>query len=435
MPSITATLVSSNSMVKIDIDTTDEGSPYVYVARVNEVTGVATPIRTHGTTGSNGDGLVYQSVSAGFKGTMYDTEFPRDVNFHYTLAAPAWELLLNTSFATTYEPWSTTTGSLSWGSNITALPTGVEALVVHPDGVSPTVAAKSELALATPGGVYVTSMTVLTSANCTLRPVITFYDVNQSLLVNNTMPNTSALAGVPVVLGYSATAPANTRFVQLNLQMVGTPPQTTLTYWYGLSLMNWPDGNATAVSATLNAASVAGQWRLRDPLRPVNDITMGLTMDQNLCNAGSAVVIAGINSRTYPSNNTRFNIAGSPYTQTVSRVRGALQGTLTLVTRTAADEAILLNLLSPGTPLLLQSPTAYNMPDMYLSIDSSGVAPASPDQSYSIRVFQLPFAAELAPGGPGQGVLNTRWADLCDWTWATANAGAKTWLNVMQGGL
>jgi len=185
-------------------------------------------------------------------------------------------------------------------------------------------------------------------------------------------------------------------------------------------------GNPTGSSAT---------WWLRDPLRPANDLPLTLTFDDNNCAVTSGIVFVGITSRQLPSNSSRFNIAGQPQTQTISRVRGALQGTLTLVSRTNADEAALLALLAPGTPLLFQSPAAWNMPDMYLSIDTEGVTPLSPDQSFPWRAFQLPFAAELAPGGPALGVPGARWSDVCDWTWASANAGGKTWLNAMDGGM
>lgn len=436
MPTLTATLVNPTGPVRLDIDCTDIGAPFVYVTRVNNATGGATPVRTHGTTGSNGDGNAYQGIQAGFKGVMYDTEFPRDTTFHYAMQAPGWQLLANPTGEATAEPWSTSTGAVSYGSNITALPPGQSAVVLHPDGVSATVSATSEFVLATPTAYYDFIGTVTGPFPFTYRPVFSWYDSSQTLINNTTMPNTAVGAGVPSSFGYSVAAPANTRYVRVNLQVTGTPGVVFLTYWYNMALISEADN--TAVSANLSVASPTGSaatWWLRDPLRPMNDVQITLAFDDNGCVAGSGVLFVGLTNRSYPTNSTRFNIAGQPQTQTVSRVRGALQGTLTLVTRTLADEAALLALLAPGSPLLFQSPPAYNLPDMYLSIDAEGVGLLSPDQTFPLRAFNLPFAAELAPGGPAQGVLNTRWADLCDWTWLSANTAGKTWLNVMDGGL
>lgn len=433
MPSITATLDNPNARVRLDIDCSDIGAPYVYVTRINDATGAVTPVRIHGTAGSLG-GLAHQSISAGFAGVVYDTEVPYDTAVHYALTAPSWQLLANVAFTATTEPWVATGCTLAYGANPAALPIGVAGLTMQPDGVTANPGAQSELVLAAPGATYTLTGAILGPQAVPTRVLVSWYDASQVLLSTTTLATMTLTLGQPTVYTYTVVAPASTRYARVTYQITGTPAATVAVYWYGTAFSNWPGAAATATSGSVTVTNQS-VWRLRDPLRPANDLTITESIVSNLCTPGGGICYVSLVDRGYANNSSRFNIAGQRQPQTVSRVRQSMAGTLTLLTRTAADEAALNALLAPGSPLLLQSPPAYGLPDMYLSIDAVGADPISPDQTLTLRAFRLPFVAELAPGGPPLGVPGATWADTCDWTWASASAGSKTWLNLMDGGL
>lgn len=439
MSSITATADPTRARVRLDLDFSDIGAPYVYVYRVNEATGEQTAVRTHGNTTSL-DGLAYQDIRAGFKGVLFDTECPRDTNVHYVATTPAgWELLANPLTLTHNEPWTAENGAhVEVGDFLpetTVTYNGI-GMVLKGDGATASPSAVSEYVLAQPGQTLVAYAEGVDFSSIALEVGLRWYDASLTLLSSASIQRTPPDDFIALPLPPQV-APANTAFVRMYLRIVGTPATNILSWWSTATLTT--ANEATVQSATVNLAS-GGVWWLRDPLRPGNDIkitecfaAVPYGSGAVLCVPDQGVMFVGITQRTRPNNSSRFNVTGQPETITVSRPRGALQGTLTLVTRTNADEAALDALLAPGTPLLLQSPPEYNMPDLYLSIDQAGGNVLAPDQRIPLRAYQLPFAAELAPGGPASGVTDSRWEDQCNLTWAAAKSAGDTWLQLIQG--
>lgn len=444
MSSITATLDAQNRWVRLVFSFATEAAIGAYITRVNETTGETVQVRTHGTTLNPGDGLSYQSIP-GWGGTVYDTEAPRGVPIHYVAATRLWQLLANPLTGSSLDPW--TKGNNAYAvlgpidrSSIGWYWAGNTLILGSFDGTTANPEVVSELVSVQPGQVLNASAQARTGSSGTTAEVgIRWYTSALGLISTSTgtavLPS-RASAGIPVTTG-AQTAPATAAYARMYLRWQSTHALSIFSYWQNATLST--TANTGSVSSTFTIPSgTPNVWWLRDPLRPGNDVQISDCFP-SVGNGGlecvpdQGVMFVGITGRQQPANASRFPVINQAQTVTVGRVRAALQGTLTLVTRTNADEAALTALLAPGTPLLFQSPPEYNLPDLYLSIDTAQLNPTSPDQRFPLRAYQLPFVAELAPGGPALGTIGTRWMDLCATTWAAANAGGKTWQNIMAG--
>lgn len=435
MSSLTATANQPRGWVRLDADFSDVSAPYVYVARVDEATGEATAVRTHGTTGSAG-GLSYQGIQAGFKGILYDTEIPRDRAVHYTASAVAWQRNVNSDFADTVEPWTAVNNStLSAGAGPAYIrtPNGYTALTLVGNGVTANPQALGEYMLVTVGTVLDISAHVITlTAGATAELGVRWYTSALAFISASNVTGATLNVYGNLALSAAVTAPATAAFGRLYVQITGTPAATAAFYWYGVTAASRA---SSATSAAVTVSSLGAFW-LRDPLRPGRDVRIDLCFDpQPGCIPTQGIFFASMDTEQFPDNSGHNNVSNQPETVTVSRARGARNSSLNLVTRTLADRDRLELLVSAGTPLLFQAPPEYGIPDAYLSIAAESVGRVSPDHRFPIRVFQLPFAVEKAPGGPAEGPAGTRWLDQCNVyaNWGAVKAAGLTWQQVTDG--
>lgn len=436
MSTITATVLTALGIVRLDIDFSDISAPYVYVTRVDELTGDVTAVRTHGTAGSAG-GLYYQGIQAGFKGVMFDTEVPTDRPVHYAASAVPWQRLVNGTFdGGSYPPWTATNSAVLFvgPATISATPGSADASALFiGNGGSANPGALSEPFLVTVGTPLTVTATALyaVTAGVTQTPtlLVNWYTSALALISTSTVATGSLAPGqMATITGTTAGAPATTAFARVELRdAAGTGNNI---YWWNVTATG-PAGSAS--SASVLVANTGRMW-LRDPQRPWRDTPLSLQPPGAPgCSPLEGVVFLGLGSNTYANRSGRIDIASQQATVTTSRPRGLANTTLTLLAKTFADQERLLDLLAPGSPLLLQLPPEYGSPNLYLSVDSATVDRLLPDMRQPMRVFTLPAIVEMAPGGPGQGVALSRWADLCPTTWGAAKAAPYTWLQVTQG--
>lgn len=166
----------------------------------------------------------------------------------------------------------------------------------------------------------------------------------------------------------------------------------------------------------------SGWSMLRDPMRPCNDLHVGIcwTPDPN-CVPSQGVFFQRLEGEGYAGNSVELRPFNSPRPASASRERSDAASALVLVTRTFADRDAMLEILRAGTPLLWQAPPEYGQPDRYIQIGDVNVSRYNPDHRYQPRTFTLPFLTEDRPEGPTQGICGTRVKDMCD-TYTSWNA-------------
>ena len=184
-----------------------------------------------------------------------------------------------------------------------------------------------------------------------------------------------------------------------------------------------------------------GAFRLKDPVRPCNDIYMPLCFDQSslaevngqYCTPGSGVFFASMETESYDSNTLTVNPTNARRPLAMSRARRDVSSNLTVVTRTFTDRDNLLRLVGPGSPILLQGPPQYGIPDRYMDIGTVGIDRGLTDHKFQVRIAQMPHVAVDRPAGPQNGVCGSRVADLCDFTFNDLADGGNTWEDLVRG--
>lgn len=178
-----------------------------------------------------------------------------------------------------------------------------------------------------------------------------------------------------------------------------------------------------------------GAFRLKDPVRPCNDLYVPLCFDpaDPNCAPGSGVFFASMDTENYESNTLLLGPTNASAPLAMNRARRTKASVLQLVTRTFADRDDLLKINQAGSPLLFQGPPEYGIPDSYLSIGGISVARGVTDHRYPVRTNTLPFNTVNRPSGPTQGVCGSRVADLCDFTFAELAAEGNTWEDLVRG--
>lgn len=196
-------------------------------------------------------------------------------------------------------------------------------------------------------------------------------------------------------------------------------------------------------SATPTTMPSNGAFRLRDPVRPCNDIYMPLCFDQEnaaqvgsqFCVPGSGVFFASMDNESYEPNALLLNPTNAKYPISISRTRRGVSSNLTVVSRTFADRDAILTLNEPGSPLLLQGPPQYGIPDRYMAVQTVNVDRGLTDHKRQPRVIMMPHVEVARPAGPTQGVCGSQVADLCDIysTWDEMAAAGLTWDDLVRG--
>lgn len=427
MSTIVATADNTKSQVRLDVDFSDIDAPYVLVNRVDPNTGATTAVRGHGSSTTLA-GVAYAPMQAGYKATLYDTEAPLDSTVYYTATAPIATLNANPVFSTGYtDPWYPTDPAVV--IRPTSTRGGSDFLSFQTAGATANPTIRAEDIAATPGASWTVSATLSANVSQAITVGVTFRDASGAVLSG---PSTAATVLGSTVVSVTATAPAGTVSAQPFLTMSGTPAASTIIS-VSQVVVTTAVGSATSGGVTLLSLGAA---RLKDPLRPGNNVRIDFTFDPNpLCIPAEGIFWQSLDTEERAANAATFNINNQPNPIVVSKVRSSVTSTLTLVSRTFADRDRLDVLLAPGSPLLFQAPDEYGVPDRYLSVGNQSTARVLPDHRFPIRVFSLPHVTVSAPGGPMQGTVGARWQDTCNRyaTWALVNAAGLTWTQVLQG--
>lgn len=181
-----------------------------------------------------------------------------------------------------------------------------------------------------------------------------------------------------------------------------------------------------------------GAFRLKDPLRPCNDLYIALCFDQQSapeCLPGSGIFFAAMDTETYDANTLLLNPTNAATPIAVTRTRRTRASLMQLVTRTFADRDNLLRINQPGSPLLLQAPPNYGIDQAYISIGEIGIERGLSDHRFPVRINNLPFQTVTRPTGPTQGVCGSRVADSCDIydTWQEITDAGLTYEDFVRG--
>lgn len=217
----------------------------------------------------------------------------------------------------------------------------------------------------------------------------------------------------------------------------GNTNGTTTIAWDNFTVVD-PCATLTPVQSCSSDLMVgsSGWSMLRDPMRPCNDLHVGIcwTPDPN-CVPGRGVFFQRLEGEGYAANSIDLRAFNSPRPASASRERSDAASTLVLVSRTFADRDALLEILRAGTPLLWQAPPEYGQPDRYIQIGDVGITRYNEDHRYQPRTFSLPFAVEDRPEGPSQGICGARVMDLCDTytSWAAMEAAQLSYQDLLLG--
>lgn len=182
-----------------------------------------------------------------------------------------------------------------------------------------------------------------------------------------------------------------------------------------------------------------GAFRLKDPVRPCNDLKVPLCFDQvqqdPSCAPGSGIFFGGVSREERAANSIILNPTNAQLPLSVNRRRRGISSTLTLVSRTFSDRDNLAAINDPGSPLLLQGPPQYGVKDQYISVGDFGIDRGLTDHRFPIRVNALPYVEVKRPAGPSLGVCGSRMEDLCDIhdTWAEIAAAGLAWDDLIRG--
>lgn len=186
-----------------------------------------------------------------------------------------------------------------------------------------------------------------------------------------------------------------------------------------------------------------GAFRLKDPVRPCNDIYMPLCFDQSnlashretgqYCAPGTGVFFASMETESYEPNTLTVNPTNARRPIAITRQRRDVSSNLTVVSRTFNDRDALLRLAAPGSPILLQGPPQYGIPDRYMDVGTVAVDRGLTDHRFQVRIVQMPHVAVDRPAGPQTGVCGSRVADLCDFTFDELAADGNTWEDLVRG--
>src|SRR5262249_3540389 len=102
---------------------------------------------------------------------------------------------------------------------------------------------------------------------------------------------------------------------------------------------------------------------------------------------------------SFAARNASYDILGRPAQLTVSDVRSAPGGTVTLLTYTLAERDQLRTVLASGRTLIFRMPPEFGDPLLYIVVGDAVEARALPDVRRPERQWTLPFNVADRPGG------------------------------------
>lgn len=178
-----------------------------------------------------------------------------------------------------------------------------------------------------------------------------------------------------------------------------------------------------------------GCFRLSDPVRPCNEVSVCDCAEGADCGGGGGIMFGGITGDTYDANSGQMLPVNGIWPITISRNRRAPTGSLTVMPRSFADRDELLEVLQPGGVLLWRGPGEFGIGDRYIAVGDVPVSPVISDLRQQQRLVELPFAVSAPVVGPTQGICGARVGDLCETyaTWDELIAAGLTYADLLRG--
>lgn len=191
--------------------------------------------------------------------------------------------------------------------------------------------------------------------------------------------------------------------------------------------------SSTLSSNTVVIESGDDGW-LKDPLRPFHDIKLDNCVVHSVqCLSTDAnIFFQRLETEAYTSNSGVFPIVDAPRPTTVAQTRADQQSLLGVVSRKLSDITRIRELLSPGSPLLLQLPTRYGWGietwgTDYLQMYETRASRLGVDMGKPYRNWALPFTASLAPADVNSGSTGGGSIAPPGFTYADSTATGRTY--------
>lgn len=195
---------------------------------------------------------------------------------------------------------------------------------------------------------------------------------------------------------------------------------------------------STATSTPTLLQSGQNLW-LKDPIKPAGNIRIVLTPPSFRlpeCVPGDGIFFAGMVDQNYGTNSTNWSAVSRQFPISLTQVRAAPTSGLNLITRTFADADILLNLMSSGNVLSLDTPAKYGYTRRYIGVGDVVLSRVSRDFRRQWQAASLPYVSDAIPGGLQFGTFGLRWKDQCLGPYtsiADVTSAGITWGDVMHG--
>jgi hypothetical protein len=438
MPTITATAFPDEAYVRVDVDWSDHLEvAYARVIRVNTVTGEETTLRPYVAYNADGDLLLTCS-----KGVWWDTEPPLNTVLQYRTEAA--DVYVNKAINSSFEagtgitaPWQGVGGTLA--TSATFAHDGTFSGRLTPSGSAfSSLIQQSSIPVVVGEDVTVSAWALTPQGWNSARLYLKFFSASGTQTGTTVYSPTETLDDNEwryMVL--TATPPTDTVTAQINFEVTGTAPGSTLFYVDQFQLGQYEPFGFFALSSTVTVTPTYPSY-LKDPLYPCDDRAMTLCMPGPpiACNSTSGIMIQSYGpSERQPSKTVLFDGVNREFPVPHVRKRASGESTMTIITRLFADRDLLKATLKPGTVLFFQAPPAYGVADRYIAVGDYTVDRALADHKIPPRVFSLPHRLMARPAGAANGVCGARVDDLCDTytSWNALKMAGLTWTDLLYG--
>jgi len=195
-----------------------------------------------------------------------------------------------------------------------------------------------------------------------------------------------------------------------------------------------PGATPAPATGSVTVAS-GGLWRLGNPTRPYQDITLVRAAPAPHCATTGAVVIVGLTADQHEGQGETQKLAGRADPLVGTDPLATPTFSLRLWTRLETDREALLDLYRTGDVLLLRAPVTYQLAPRYVLVGGVGVERVVSDHRKTWRSVSAELREVAAPTAAAYGWLGTRWIDMCATyaTWAAFVAAGSSWAAVASG--
>ena len=177
---------------------------------------------------------------------------------------------------------------------------------------------------------------------------------------------------------------------------------------------------AKATSAVVTVKSFGYTW-LKDPGLPSRNVRLE--------------EVGGIAEVTRPARSGVFHIIGRSHPVVISARREGQQGDFVFTTATDAQRQDIVDLVSRGTVLLLQTPAGYSVGSVYIHVDDVTETRLTGVGTETSRRWTLPFTEVDRPTGLATAPLGTTWAVVkaTYQDWQALKDTQMAWYEVLEG--